>query len=484
MGIYSAEDFWSDTPPPRIMGSETEYMLALEGNTFNIAQAVVMGVRVLYGGVDGEEFLSSNGGKVYPDCGCVEYATPEAAGPLQHTKQEMAGQRMVGEGTKRALGEAIPLYRRTGGRGAEDGGMLSVGYHQNLLTPQYERLGEQRHDAQVMGAYLATRSIWAGAGVLLKQRFGLSQKAHDINASGLGMDRHGFDGLLMQIGTYTNRTTRGQKPLLVWSRSGGGSMESHSPNWDRLEIRYADAAHSPWVRYMGMATASLTLRLLEHKDLFPKKVWRDLMLKDPGQSVRDIAADTNFNHSQETASGKHVTALQLQTQLAEMAVELSGLIHLPKDEHEAAYEWLRVCQDLKQVKYKDHDSLQLITDRVEWAARLFTIRRMNKRLGLTAINASNRSAAALDLLWDQIHPRSIADDFWRKQQADFYAKYSDEITALTADPPQQTRARVRAHALRRGATIPNSAWDLYRAPITQTVISIGDPYNNGVKPKS
>lgn len=465
MSIYKPEDFSGQNPPPRIIATEMEYLASVPLGRDSYSRSVIRSAQFLLESSLNSQFLP-NASRLYPDVEHVEYAGGEGLGPREAVCVEMAGQFIIASAADERGDKDGPLYRRTG-TGHTPGLGTSLGYHQNLLTPRYERIEDQKRDAQVMGAHLATRVIWSGSG-MVGEKFVFSQKAHDV-----ARDRHE----IIRVGYYGDRTAKRNKPLLAWSAGSGSSMESHAKNWERMEIRYADAVHSPWARYMSLATASLVLRLCEHRDKFPETRWRDVMLGNLPKTALNSSSDTSFKQLHHTVSGKRFTALQIQRQFAEMAHALitEHDVLLPQDEVEAVYEWLRICDDLEQVDFTNPDTLMRISDRVEWAARYRAIAR---RAGNTVINKENKEAVAIDLAWDQIYPSSVAEDkYWRKKQPEFYAKHDPDILDLVFEPPRFTRAFQRGQYLKKGAVVNNNSWT--SLSYMGRRIDLLDPYDFG-----
>jgi len=472
MATYTHQDFASETPPPRIMGTEMEYMVPAEdGSSAVVASIVMMGT--LRFGTKPEQQALANGGRLYKDYGdLIEYATPECLGPEQLVLAEMAGERIVKTCARLVMGAQHALYRRTGSY--DNSGLKTVGYHQNLLTPPRLTDKRQARDAHVIGAYTASRVIWSGAG-MLSSHYAFSQKAPDIyNAPPL--DNYGSNEMLC-IGGYGTRTTSQQKPLLSWSRRGTtNGMDAHAADWTRLELRHADAAHSPWARFMGIATASLVLRLLEHRPMFDQDVWDDVTLRNLGSSVLEMSNNTSMDRSYELASGKRTTVIALQKRLAEMSLELADRVSLPEDELFAAQEWVRVCDDLSVHVSPEDVAESDLRHRVEWAGRLHTLNRRQQRLGINGrVTRKNPHVAAVDLMWDRIHPIAPAEKYWRLSQADFYEDNDKEIDHLMRTPPRHTRAHVRGELLRNGFTVSSGSWDSVKSPSGHTQ-ALPDPY--------
>ena len=135
-----------------------------------------------------------------------------------------------------------------------------------------------------------------------------------------------------------------------------------------------------------------------------------------------------------------------------------------------------MCEDLKKFNFEDLDTISSLKNRLDWAARLHLIHSRNIRHGDDGLDSSHVRAVRTDLAFDQIHPFSIADSYWRKVQPEFYAKHQESITDLLQSPPPLTRAALRAKAVRVGHRVEKGKWDRYSVPGGNTYL-MPDPYN-------
>lgn len=468
MGLYSPKDFASEAPPPRIMGSEMEYTPSVtleDGERSRYLRSLIGAVSLVLPDVKENIQYLPNGSRLYPDVKLVEYATPESLGPQEVALADIAGENIMKLIADIKRGEKHPIFRRTGIEHNVTKS-TSVGYHENYLTSPYEKKSLQLLEARVVGSFLATRPIWAGAGAIANG-FVLSQKAHSI----INED----DSRLLQIGDLKNVTVDGKKPMLSWSSGLSSDIVSHARGWERLEIRYADALHSPWGRYMAFASTSLVLRVLEHRAYFTTEEWQKVTLKDIATTTKLVSTDTNFAHRFPLESGEMITALELQKRFADLAYRLVNdkQVLLPDDELRAVREWQNVCEDLESVHLGDPNSLLRISDRVEWAARYLM---MYRKLGHSLLCRYNGDAINVDLAWDQIYPHSFAEKYWKKKQPDFYSKHEAEISSLVEGPPLYTRAHARARTIRNHTIIESVRWDLIK-PKNRVQIPLNDPFD-------
>ncbi len=411
---------------PRITGIETEYGLSYEtSEKFRSMYSRLPyddGIEVLPferlpREVDRSSGLGmlSNGARYYMDIGThPEYSTPEAATFREVVAHDLAGERIVFQSFEKMREEGLLEEFRLNKR-VVDMQELYWGRHENYLVSR--GLDPDTQIIPQMALHLATRSIWAGAGMVRKGgEFTMAQKMNAIYT----LNEHAAH-------------TRGNRPLVDIGRD---EALADSLKWRRLHVASVDANMFPWNTWMALGTTSLVLRMVEQGDELS-----DLQLSAPVQAARSVIYDLSFQKrlSQKT-SAVAMTALDIQEALAERAGKLAQAGVLPPEEVEVAEEWIKLCQDLRM------NPEECIT-RVEWMAK-------GRFLGGIAlrknISMKHPHIRKFDVLWDDLdEERGYAQKLRAKNGLPSVVSEEEISTAMT-EPPQG-RARLRGRLIKEAA---------------------------------
>lgn len=425
---YTKEDFIYDTPP-RIMGSETEYTT----QSYYSPEIPISDAPILLHSSTG--MWLANGARLYRDMGSVtEYATPECRNAYEVALYERAGEATVYGMADQFMNieTATKVHKRTGYDTVivNDKVLLepmSTGHHENYLTPNV-------HNYRILQSYLVTRGVWAGAGLVSGTGYQTTQKA---------------DGILFNSGHGTEH--------------GLKKTEHYHPGEDRMELRLGDGNMSEWQIVQKFAMSSLALRLSEHEH-FPE----ELII---GKKLTAQASRASRFGNITTAGGEMLTPAQHQKRIAQVALDYFGHYpNIPREELTAAEEVIKACEAIDRIG-KDYDNLDLVSDRIDWAAKLANI--LKKGIAPPEINTRNIHAVALDLAWDDISPHGVARHWYRRYGNERLAP--SEITRAKATPPA-TRALARAALLRQhGADIEYIDWHTATIVDTPTAFMSYDP---------
>lgn len=406
------EDFYSETPPPRIIGLECEYNLQTSpGSNFDVGHCLhsaSMRARGInkHGTYLGSKFGS---GRIYCDAGHLEFATAECLGPASAALEDQKGVGYISDIVSRYSNEHDGLYRLAGtyiennevkdaGAGTKRG--ESSGYHENYMIPREIIIDKQLFDP-VLSSMIATR-VWTMSGTLRSAGFVLSQKVW-------GMGGEPVERLLIR------RTNHGHKPfILVPPVERDQDVLAATHKWARAEIRNADPGHSLVSRFLGTAAVSLTLRLLEQQHLFGGNCLRDISLVDPVENAKMFAADLSATKTVKNRAGKRVTALDVQEQFVEEFHYLNDRVQLPQDEQQAITSIGGLIDALRKSDYRKlaYDSTALI--RAEFPARHKFIAKGFKHNDRAEISAHSATAMQRNLLWDRVLPQGYGRAYWDK----------------------------------------------------------------------
>lgn len=473
MNNIRPEHFFGDKVPPRIIGTETEYVTQVvdaKGSPFsgNVNEKL----RQRFSKVSGLKSCESprgmtlqNGANIHNDVGHIEYAGPESLGPRQAAAADFAGiiimQRLGG-----VISSNCAIYRRAGTNFADEYcdsndtmhayENLTSGYHENYLIPSI--MARPQLLGKILPTFLATR-IWSGAGSVGQDGFHLSQKAPGI-------------GKLYST-NLDNRTSAHKKPMYLIRSQALNNDGDINPlyQWSRIEVRYADPGQSKASRFLALGATSLVLRMLEHPRIVGKQI-NYLQASSPIKVKAMVDRDLDFSATFNSIHNKQLTALNVQEKLAEIAIKLSDEIQLPADEVEAAYQWRQLIDDFRRCDPSTHD-YSPISDVADFAPKLHFLVRT---LGIENVHNHNRQALQHDLVWDRIKPVGYAQLYWRKIGGRQDLVPQSQIDELVNLPPDGTRAALRGYRIRKNQAREASWTNVSLHSGTEE--SLNDPYSN------
>ncbi|GAA0212028.1 Pup--protein ligase [Saccharothrix sp. NPDC042600] len=366
--------------------------------------------RVVSWGRSSNVFLR-NGSRLYLDVGShPEYATAECDDLAQLVTHDKAGERILEDllvdAERRLADEGIGgdifLFKNN-----TDSAGNSYGCHENYLVA---RAGEFSRIADVLLPFLVTRQLICGAGKVLQTPRGavycLSQRAEHI-----------WEGV-------SSATTR-SRPII----NTRDEPHADAERYRRLHVIVGDSNMSEVTTLLKVGSANLVLEMIEQGVQF-----RDFSLDNPIRAIREISHDLTGRRTVRLAGGKEASALDIQREYYERAVE-----HVAKRAPDPMAErvlelWGRT---LDAVEAED---LSKIDREIDWAIKY---RLMERYQAKHDMDLSNPRIAQLDLAYHDIRRgRGIFDLLQRKGQVDRVTD-DGEIEAAKDTPPQTTRAKLR-----------------------------------------
>ncbi len=445
MSSPTPEEFHHATPP-RIMGSETEYttqnIFTQDGKSLDHIEQSKFLSRL---SPDNESSIwLRNGARLYIDYGDLyEYATPECTTAHEVCAHEKAGEVTVQQIVTSADPNNDKVYKRTGYDDVttSDGVRLidsgSVGHHENYYTPLAQST-EKFYAINALHAYLATRPIWSGAGMVGEFGYLLSQKADAIDFS-----------------SKNNATEHGSK------------MPHRLSADNRLEIRTGEGNMSNWAIVQKFAMTSLVLRLIEH-GRFPQHLM-------PTVPMTQLMRFLSYNPAASFPVGdQEMTAAQHQKQLAEHALDfaMENIIDIPAEEITAAEEILEACR-LTDLVLTHYLPLHAIADRIDWAAKLLFLH--EKDILGSDIQSANLEAVMIDLKWEDISKSGLSRRWYAKYQKPLLKPVAVDRAEYT---PPHTRAAARValveEARARGEIAYLIDWNVIE--VDSGRYTLNDPY--------
>jgi len=404
----------------RIFGIETEY-----GTTFSFRGQRRLSPdevsrflfrKVVAWGRSSNVFLE-NGSRLYLDVGShPEYATAECDSLYDAVAQDKAGEAILSELVTYAQSQLqeegirgdIYLFKNN-----TDSSGNSYGCHENYCV---ERVEDLSRFEQVFIPFLITRQLFTGAGkVLTTPKHGtsyvLSQRAEHI-----------WDAI-------SSATTR-SRPIINTRDEPHADPERYR----RLHVIVGDSNMSEFATFLKLGTAAVVLAMIEDKNT----VLRDYSLASTINSLRDVSNDPWSKNTIKLATGREMTALEMQEDLCERAELFLESHALPSDQVHAVKLWREVLNDYRT-------DPMLLSDRVDWVAKYQIIERERER---SRLELDDPKIALIDLLY---HDTDRARGLYFRREARGHMRTMvspEQISFATHTAPSTTRAHMRGEFIK------------------------------------
>ncbi|WAZ20582.1 Pup--protein ligase [Streptomyces cinnabarinus] len=373
--------------------------------------------RVVSWGRSSNVFLR-NGARLYLDVGShPEYATPECDNVIELVTHDKAGERIL-EGllvdAERRLHEEgiagdVYLFKNN-----TDSAGNSYGCHENYLVARH---GEFSRLADILIPFLVTRQLLCGAGKVLQTPRGavycVSQRAEHI-----------WEGV-------SSATTR-SRPII----NTRDEPHADAERYRRLHVIVGDSNMSETTMLLKVGATDLVLRMIE-----AGTVMRDLTLENPIRAIREVSHDITGRRKVRLASGREASALEVQREYYEKAVDFCERRGIRTGTVEQVLElWGRTLDSIES------EDLDRIGTEIDWVMKYKLIERYRAKHNMTM---SHPRVAQIDLAYHDIHRRrGLYYLLERKGQA---ARICNDLKIFEGKsvPPQTTRARLRGDFIRR-----------------------------------
>ena len=373
--------------------------------------------RVVSWGRSSNVFLR-NGARLYLDVGShPEYATPECDNVTELVTHDKAGERIL-EGllvdAERRLHEEgiagdVYLFKNN-----TDSAGNSYGCHENYLVARH---GEFSRLADILIPFLVTRQLLCGAGKVLQTPRGavycVSQRAEHI-----------WEGV-------SSATTR-SRPII----NTRDEPHADAERYRRLHVIVGDSNMSETTMMLKVGATDLVLRMIE-----AGTVMRDLTLENPIRAIREVSHDITGQRKVRLASGREASALEVQQEYYEKAVDFFDRRGIRTGTVEQVLElWGRTLEAIRD------EELDRISTEIDWVMKHQLIERYRTKNNITM---SHPRVAQIDLAYHDIHRRrGLYYLLERKGQA---ARICNDLKIFEGKsvPPQTTRARLRGDFIRR-----------------------------------
>ncbi|MFE2730359.1 Pup--protein ligase [Streptomyces sp. NPDC059349] len=373
--------------------------------------------RVVSWGRSSNVFLR-NGARLYLDVGShPEYATPECDNVTELVTHDKAGERIL-EGllvdAERRLHEEgiagdVYLFKNN-----TDSAGNSYGCHENYLVARH---GEFSRLADILIPFLVTRQLLCGAGKVLQTPRGavycVSQRAEHI-----------WEGV-------SSATTR-SRPII----NTRDEPHADAERYRRLHVIVGDSNMSETTMLLKVGATDLVLRMIE-----AGTVMRDLTLENPIRAIREVSHDITGRRKVRLASGREASALEVQREYYEKAVDFCERRGIRTGTVEQVLElWGRVLDSIEA------EDLDRIGTEIDWVMKYKLIERYRAKHNMTM---SHPRVAQIDLAYHDIHRRRGL--YYLLERKGQVARICNDLKIFEGKsvPPQTTRARLRGDFIRR-----------------------------------
>ena len=358
-----------------------------------------------------------NGARLYLDVGShPEYATPECDSIYDAVVHDKAGERIL----EQLLDGAEQRLREEGIRGTiylfknnTDSAGNSYGCHENYLT---SRSDDVESYPEVLIPFLVTRQIFTGAGKILQTARGpiysIAQRAEHIWES------------------QSSATTR-SRPIINTRDEPHADAEKYR----RLHVIVGDSNMSEYTNFLKLGSTACILRMMESK---PTDL-RDYTLENPTRAIREISHDITCRRKVRLASGRELSALDIQRELLDKALKFadsSGFLPL---ELKALEMWEHCISTI------ENDPLKLNRE-VDWVIKYHLVEAFRNKHSLALDDARSQ---LIDLQYHDIcRDRGL---FYKLQKNGLVERIckDEDIESAKDTPPATTRAKLRGDFIKK-----------------------------------
>jgi proteasome accessory factor A len=391
----------------------------------------------------GRKFLPSNGGCAYIDLNHLELCIPEVISAYDHVACWNAMLLIAAKALKsanRKLRGGLKIQVLVNN---SDGLGHSYGSHLNFLVAReaWDNIFSRKlHHMLFLAAYQASSIIFTGQGKVGSEngvphtRFQISQRAD-------------FFEQLMGAQTTSDRP-------IVNSRDESLCGQA-SRDMARLHVIFFDNTLCPVSSLLKVGVTQIILSMMERGRVKP-----ELLLDDPLQAVVTWSHDPTLRTKARMASGKYLTAVELQLLFLEEArrfLETDECSNSVPRANEIVNLWADTLEKLRSW------DVQVLARRLDWVLKqMFLQRAMEQH---PQLDWRSPQLKHLDLLYSSLDPEEGL--FWSyANQNGLVEQVVDEqrINWFVHNPPEDTRAWARAMILRRASSDQTDRvdWDSIR----------------------
>jgi proteasome accessory factor A len=230
----------------------------------------------------------------------------------------------------------------------------------------------------------------------------------------------------------------------------------------RLHVIVGDANLSEYTIYLRTGATALVLSMIEDG-----AITKNLDLRDPVRSIREVSHDPTCKKEVQLDNGKHLTAVQIQAEYLEMAQKYVASQGADPATQDVLEKWEHVIDCLGR------DPMELDTQ-IDWVMKKSLIEGFMDR---KSVDWESPQVQMLDLQYHDLRPSKGLYYILERQGKAERIVTEEEIATAILTPPEDTRAYFRGECLRRyGDSVFGVNWDSISfgvgdAPINRILMS-------------
>jgi Pup amidohydrolase len=392
----------------------------------------------------GRKFLASTGGCAYIDLDHLEICTPEVRSAwdfvaVSHAMLRVARSAQQAANTRQAPGRRIQVHANN-----SDGLGNSYGSHLNFLVTRraWDNIFTRKlHQLLWLASYQASSIIFTGQGKV-------GSEDHDADACFQLAQRTDF------LKTLVGPQTTYDRPLVNSRDEALCGCNQPASSFARLHAIFFDNTLCHVSTLLKVGVMQIVLAQVEAEHVNP-----DLILDDPVGAAKLWSRDPSLTARARTASGKNLTAAELQMRFLEDAhkfaarTDLEGIV--PR-----AGEILSLWEDtLGKLQARD---MAALAPRLDWVLKHCALERALQRR--KDLDWASPEIKCLDQMYSSLDESEGL--YWAYERKDAVDRVASDaqIDWFTHNPPEDSRAWTRAMLLRVASPeiIDEVSWDFMR----------------------
>jgi proteasome accessory factor A len=203
----------------------------------------------------------------------------------------------------------------------------------------------------------------------------------------------------------------------------------------RLHVIVGDSNMSEYAGFLKVGACGFILRMLEE----PGVVFRDMTLENPTRAIREISNDLTCRRTVRLASGREMSALDIQREFLDRALRFAERRDTSPEEDRILAMWEHCLDGIER------DPLSLHRE-CDWVAKHRMVESYRERHGLAL---SDPRVLLLDLQYHDVNRRRSL--YYLMQDRGMMERTTTDaaIAAAVDEAPSTTRAKLRGDFIRR-----------------------------------